>query len=123
MTTDGPRRIAVTLEPAHAAPISPLLMAAYGLTDREQEIARQVLSGTTTAEIDDTLHISPTPSSNISRRSSRKLAFAAASSSSRRCSSPTTNRDFGPTNSAQSMVTGTRRPSRNESPDRVEREF
>jgi DNA-binding CsgD family transcriptional regulator len=59
LQTDGRRRVAVIIEPAHPARISPLLMAAYGLTDREQEIARQVLSGYATAEIAGALHISP----------------------------------------------------------------
>lgn len=59
LTSGGRRRIAVIVEAAHPARISPLLMAAYGLTEREQEIARQVLSGAPTAEIADTLHISP----------------------------------------------------------------
>jgi DNA-binding CsgD family transcriptional regulator len=34
-------------------------MAAYGLSDREQEVARQILRGAATAEIAGTLHISP----------------------------------------------------------------
>lgn len=59
LTTDQRKRVAVIVELAHPARISPLLMAAYALSDREQEIARQVLSGAATAEISDTLHISP----------------------------------------------------------------
>ncbi len=59
LQTDARRRVAVIVEPAHPARISPLLMAAYGLSDREQEIARQVLAGAATAEIAGTLHISP----------------------------------------------------------------
>jgi DNA-binding CsgD family transcriptional regulator len=48
---DGTRRIAVIVEPAHPARISPLLMAAYGLTEREQEVTRLVLQGNSTVEI------------------------------------------------------------------------
>ena len=59
MHSGGGRRIAVIVEPAHPARITPLLMAAYGLTDREQDIARQVLSGAGTVEIGQALHISP----------------------------------------------------------------
>ena len=59
LQTDGRRRVAVIVEPAHPARISPLLMAAYGLTEREQDIARSVLGGLATAEIARTLHISP----------------------------------------------------------------
>jgi DNA-binding CsgD family transcriptional regulator len=53
------RRVAVIVEPAHPARISPLLMAAYGLSDREQEITREVLRGASTTEIARTLRISP----------------------------------------------------------------
>ena len=53
------RRVAVIVEPAHPARIVPLLMAAYGLTDREQEVTRLVLRGDSTAEIADRLVVSP----------------------------------------------------------------
>jgi DNA-binding CsgD family transcriptional regulator len=59
LQSDGRRRVAVIVEPAHPARISPLLMAAYGLSDREQEVARHVLSGAATGEIASALHISP----------------------------------------------------------------
>jgi DNA-binding CsgD family transcriptional regulator len=59
LQTESRRRVAVIVEPAHPARISPLLMSAYALTDREQEIARLVLSGAGTGEIAVTLHISP----------------------------------------------------------------
>jgi DNA-binding CsgD family transcriptional regulator len=55
----GQQRVAVIVEPAHPARISPLLMAAYGLSDREQEIARLVLGGAATSEIAHVLQISP----------------------------------------------------------------
>jgi DNA-binding CsgD family transcriptional regulator len=51
LVTDGRRRIAVIIEPAHPARIAPLLMAAYGLTAREQDVTRLVLQGESTAEI------------------------------------------------------------------------
>jgi DNA-binding CsgD family transcriptional regulator len=54
----GPR-VAVILEPAQPARITPLLMSAYGLTEREQELTRLVLHGHSTAEIAQTLFISP----------------------------------------------------------------
>ncbi len=59
LQTDSRRRVAVIVEPAHPARISPLLMAAYGLTAREQDIARSVLGGLATTEIARTLQISP----------------------------------------------------------------
>ena len=55
----GPeRRVAVIIEPADPARIAPLLMSAYGLTDREQELTRLVLQGLSTSEIAAELVIS-----------------------------------------------------------------
>lgn len=59
LVSDGRRRIAVIVEPAHPARIAPLLMAAYGLTEREQEVTRRVLQGDSTAEIAEQLVVSP----------------------------------------------------------------
>jgi DNA-binding CsgD family transcriptional regulator len=59
LRSDRRRRVAVIVEPAHPARISPLLMAAYGLSDREQEVTRLALGGAATAEIADALSISP----------------------------------------------------------------
>jgi DNA-binding CsgD family transcriptional regulator len=51
LLSDGPQRVAVIVEPAHPAQIAPLLMAAYGLTEREQDVTRLVLQGESTTEI------------------------------------------------------------------------
>ncbi len=51
LAASAPGRVAVIVEPAHPGRISPLLMAAYGLTDREQDVTRLVLQGNSTAEI------------------------------------------------------------------------
>jgi DNA-binding CsgD family transcriptional regulator len=59
LVSDGRQRTAVIIEPAHPARIVPLLMAAHGLTDREQELTRLVLQGDSTAEIAKRLCISP----------------------------------------------------------------
>jgi DNA-binding CsgD family transcriptional regulator len=56
---DGARRVAVIVEPAHPARISPLLMAAYGLTEREQDVTRLVLQGNSTGEIAERLAVLP----------------------------------------------------------------
>lgn len=58
MSTTGAQRVAVIVEPARGARISGLLMAAYGLTDRERDVARAVLQGASTAEIADQLVVS-----------------------------------------------------------------
>jgi DNA-binding CsgD family transcriptional regulator len=52
-------RAAVIIEPASPARITPLLMAAYGLTEREQEVTRLVLQGESTAGIAERLVVSP----------------------------------------------------------------
>jgi DNA-binding CsgD family transcriptional regulator len=58
LVASGARRVAVIIEPAHPARISPLLMSAYGLTEREQEVARLVLQGNSTKEIAGQLSVS-----------------------------------------------------------------
>jgi DNA-binding CsgD family transcriptional regulator len=55
----GTRRAAVIVEPAHPSRIMPLLMSAYGLTDREQEVSRLVLRGDSTTQIAERLVVSP----------------------------------------------------------------
>jgi DNA-binding CsgD family transcriptional regulator len=59
LVASGARRAAVIVEPAHPARIAPLLMSAYGLTGREQEVTRLVLRGDSTAQIAERLVISP----------------------------------------------------------------
>lgn len=59
LVSEGRRRVAVIIEPAHPARITPLLMAAYSLTEREQEITRLVLQGSSTAQIAEHLVVSP----------------------------------------------------------------
>lgn len=55
----GQGRVAVIVEPAHAARITPMLMSAYGLTEREQEVTRLVLCGESTAQITERRSVSP----------------------------------------------------------------
>jgi DNA-binding CsgD family transcriptional regulator len=58
LSSAGPARVAVIIEPAKPARIAPLLMAAYGLTDRERDVTSHVLQGASTAEIAETLVVS-----------------------------------------------------------------
>ena len=58
LVADGTRRVAVIIEPAQPARIASLLMAAYGLTEREQDVTRLVLQGNSTAEIAAQLRVS-----------------------------------------------------------------
>ncbi len=59
LVASGSRRAAVIVEPAHPARITPLLMSAYGLTEREQDVTRLVLRGDSTAQIAEGLVVSP----------------------------------------------------------------
>ena len=59
LVSGGARRAAVIVEAAHPARITPLLMTAYGLTEREQDVTRLVLHGESTAQIADRLSVSP----------------------------------------------------------------
>jgi DNA-binding CsgD family transcriptional regulator len=52
------QRVAVIVEPAHPSRVAPLLMSAYGLTQREQQLTRLVLQGFSTIDIADHLVIS-----------------------------------------------------------------
>jgi DNA-binding CsgD family transcriptional regulator len=58
LVSEGRGRIAVIVEPAHPARIGPLLMSAYGLTEREQDVTRLVLQGESTVAIAERLVVS-----------------------------------------------------------------
>ena len=58
LTSGASRRVAVIVEPAHPARIYPLLMSAYGLTAREQDITRLILQGGSTVDIAKELTLS-----------------------------------------------------------------
>jgi DNA-binding CsgD family transcriptional regulator len=58
LISGGSRRVAVIVEPAHPARIYPLLMSAYGLTAREQEVTRLILQGSSTTEVSRELQMS-----------------------------------------------------------------
>ena len=58
LVADGARRVAVIIEPAQPTRIASLLMAAYGLSEREQAVTHLVLQGNATAEIAERLVVS-----------------------------------------------------------------
>lgn len=51
LSSAGARRVAVIVEPAHPARIYPLLMSAYGLTERERDVTRLILQGSSTTQV------------------------------------------------------------------------
>jgi DNA-binding CsgD family transcriptional regulator len=55
----APNGTTVTIEPASPALMAPIIVDAYGLTEREQEISRLIARGAGTGEISRTLHLSP----------------------------------------------------------------
>ena len=54
----SPPSVVVIIEAASHDRLGPLLMAVYGLTEREQAVVRQVLRGASTGEAAATLHLS-----------------------------------------------------------------
>lgn len=58
LITGGARRVAVIIESAQPTRIASLLMSAYGLSEREQEVTTLVLHGNATAEIAGQLVVS-----------------------------------------------------------------
>jgi DNA-binding CsgD family transcriptional regulator len=59
LLSEGTRRVAVIIERGDPDRLAPLLMAAYGLTDREKDVTHLVLQGETTTGIAGRLFISP----------------------------------------------------------------
>lgn len=62
MPLDGPtsiRSVVLTIEPADSAAVGQMIIAARGLTAREQEVVGLILQGSSTKDIAGTLHLSP----------------------------------------------------------------
>jgi DNA-binding CsgD family transcriptional regulator len=58
MMSTGDPRVAVIIEPANPSRLYPLLMSAYGLTEREKDVTRLVLQGASTSQIAGELFVS-----------------------------------------------------------------
>jgi hypothetical protein len=100
--------VAVVIEPATAAEIAPIIVQAYDLTDREQQITRLIARGAGTAEIADELFCRRTRSATTSRRSSPRSACPAAASWSPSCSPSTTSPPTSRTSSEPTATEGGR---------------
>jgi DNA-binding CsgD family transcriptional regulator len=55
----GTDNLAVVIEPAKGGDVAPLIVEAYGLTQRELEVTRAIARGLGTAEIAESLFVSP----------------------------------------------------------------
>jgi DNA-binding CsgD family transcriptional regulator len=55
----GTDQVALILEPAKASDVAPLIVEAYGLTDRELDVTRAIARGLSTTEIAAELYLSP----------------------------------------------------------------
>src|SRR4029078_12383258 len=56
---EGTEQVALIIEPAKPADVAPLIVEAYGLTDREPDVTRAIARGLSTSEIGAELHLSP----------------------------------------------------------------
>ncbi len=56
---EGSDQLALIIEPAKAADVAPLIVEAYGLTQRELEVTRAIARGLGTSQIAAALHLSP----------------------------------------------------------------
>lgn len=100
----GTSRVAVIIEPAHPARLYPLLMSAYQLTPREEDVTRLTLHGSSTAQLHRICTSLRTPCNNTLKASSTRPASTAAATSSPKSSSTITNPECGTTNAASSAT-------------------
>jgi DNA-binding CsgD family transcriptional regulator len=56
---EGTDQVALIIEPAKSSDVAPLIVEAYGLTDRELDVTRAIARGLSTSEIGADLHLSP----------------------------------------------------------------
>jgi hypothetical protein len=84
--------IAVVIEPATRNEVAPMIIEAYDLTDREQQITRLIARGAATADIAEQLHLSAHTVRDHIRGIFQKVGSPAAASGWRSCSPSTTSR-------------------------------
>jgi DNA-binding CsgD family transcriptional regulator len=103
MAHGGPR-VAVIIEPARPAGIAELLIAAWDLSPREQEVTRLILQGAATEQIAQQLVISVHTVRQHLKGIFGKAGCAAPATWSPRSSSRTTSRGCATTNAAPSAA-------------------
>ncbi len=80
MNSHGGKAVAVVIEEAAAAEVAPVIMSAYGLTDREKTICGLVCQGLPTRQIADRLHLTAdTVQDHLKSVFDRRACTAAAS--------------------------------------------
>jgi DNA-binding CsgD family transcriptional regulator len=87
---DPQARVSVIIEPPRPDDLAPLLVAAYGLSDREQAVTALVFQGRSTRQIARALQISPYTVQEHLTSSSTRSGSAAVGNWSARSSSATT---------------------------------
>jgi len=90
MNSNGDKAITVILEEAAPAEVAPVIMSAYGLTDREKTICGLVCQGLPTRQIADRLHLTTDTVQDHLKSAFERPACTAAASSSPRFFSATT---------------------------------
>ena len=75
---EGTDQLAVIIEPAKAGDVAPLIVEAYGLTERELDVTRRIARGLGTPRSPPSSSSRRTRCATTSRRSSRRWASGAA---------------------------------------------
>ena len=83
MNSHGDKAVAVILEEAAPAEVAPVIMSAYGLTDREKTICGLVCQGLPTRQIADRLHLTTDTGQDHLMSALARTGIAEASSSPR----------------------------------------
>ena len=90
-------QVAVVIEPAQASEVAPIIIDAYGLTDREQQITTLIAAVRRPPTSPMSCTFPPTPSATTSRPSSARSRSPAAASWWPNCSPSTSSLSIGAT--------------------------